>query len=597
MTVLGTKPAGTGEVAATGSPARGTRIRWLAHAGWVTALSAWATARVGRFGFHPSDQGFLLALSWRTLHGEVPHRDVVSARPLGSAVLHVVDFLLPGPLFLMSSLVAMAEIVITTIALAVLLTGCPMARWGPWRTGLVAATALVNLHTFPLMAWHTIDGMLLTALGWASLDSGIRSGRRRLRVAGLLLLGFAALTKQSFAFAPLVGLIMLLVRHRGRGAAAEALCLVAFPLLYLGMVTMAGGLPDAVAQLSGARGAWFDRLFTIWTAEQPREDLLWLAGCGTALLVLHALRWRYHAVAEAAMLPVITLAVLLTLSVVAAGGLARSGDWAVILLWTLLFAAVPRGLAEQRVPWRALAVASLAWMSSLSWGNDSPTLLGGTLALGVLWLLTRDLPGYRLQPLPGRPSPHLEAMVAGLAAVLVVNQFLTDSHDAAPYRDRPQGELHHDLGSVDPSLAGIRTNINTYRYVEQIRACVRQYPAGSVAVLPDNAFVYPAFRVRNPFPMDWPLPPELVADARTRMLDTVRTLNRDQDYLVLFQTVHTLSVPTASALPAATPDAPVAGQSSLEQVIHDGLHGHRIACGSFAGVWAPRPGSPAGLVG
>src|SRR6266498_2935031 len=112
MTVLGSKPAAADADSDRpfGLPVRqfanvfaSTKFRWLLHAGWVLGLTAWAVARVGRFGFHPTDQGFVLGQSWRLLHGEIPHRDLISARPLGSAALHVVDFLLPGPLFLMST--------------------------------------------------------------------------------------------------------------------------------------------------------------------------------------------------------------------------------------------------------------------------------------------------------------------------------------------------------------------------------------------------------------------------------------------------------------------------------------------------------------
>src|SRR5205807_9797349 len=94
---------------------------------------------IGRFGFNPTDQGFILAGSWRFLHGELPHVDLISPRPLGSPILHIIDFALPGPLFLMSGLLTMVEIVLTAVALTVVLTGRPVRTWGPLLTGLVAA--------------------------------------------------------------------------------------------------------------------------------------------------------------------------------------------------------------------------------------------------------------------------------------------------------------------------------------------------------------------------------------------------------------------------------------------------------------------------
>jgi hypothetical protein len=128
-------------------------------------------------------------------------------------------------------------------------------------------------------------------------------------------------------------------------------------------------------------------------------------------------------------------------------------------------------------------------------------------------------------------------------------------------------------------------------YLTQIRDCVRAHPAARVAVLPDNAFVYPALGLRNPFPMDWPIPLELDADATTRMLAVVDSLNRDGDYLVLFQTVPSAALATGQPVPATVPPAaPIAEQTTLPTTIRDGLRGQRLTCGSFVGVWAPRAG-------
>ncbi|MFF0148899.1 hypothetical protein ATK36_1952 [Amycolatopsis sulphurea] len=104
-------------------PGRLNRFRPVFLLVGVLAVAAGTVARIGRFGFNPSDQGFVLAATWRILHGEIPHVDVVSPRPLGSAYLHVLDFLVPAPLMLASGFVMMAQLSVATIALAALLTG------------------------------------------------------------------------------------------------------------------------------------------------------------------------------------------------------------------------------------------------------------------------------------------------------------------------------------------------------------------------------------------------------------------------------------------------------------------------------------------
>ncbi|MGH8921130.1 MAG: hypothetical protein ACRD0H_22830, partial [Actinomycetes bacterium] len=48
---------------AEGVPGRRGRaaVRWAGHAVWVVGLALATELRVGRFGFHPTDQGFILA--------------------------------------------------------------------------------------------------------------------------------------------------------------------------------------------------------------------------------------------------------------------------------------------------------------------------------------------------------------------------------------------------------------------------------------------------------------------------------------------------------------------------------------------------------
>ncbi|MGW4524071.1 hypothetical protein [Amycolatopsis sp. NPDC004378] len=69
-------------------PTRRVPLRAVLWVAGVVVFCVAVVARIGRFGFAPTDQGFVPALSWRVLHGEIPHVDTLSVRPLGSAYLH-----------------------------------------------------------------------------------------------------------------------------------------------------------------------------------------------------------------------------------------------------------------------------------------------------------------------------------------------------------------------------------------------------------------------------------------------------------------------------------------------------------------------------
>lgn len=549
---------------------------YVAHGAWIVGITIAVVYRVARFGFNPTDQGFVLAQSWRLLHGEIPHVDIVSARPLGTPIVHMLDFLLPGPRYLSSITLAALEMVCTALACAALVTGS-VRSWGLPRTGAVIASALVDIGINPVMPWHTVDGALFTACGWWAVDRGLATDRPRLRRTGLFVLGVAVCCKQSFAPVALIGVIMLLARGRGRSAAATALDLLvlgAFPAGYLGVVVAAGGWHDAVGQMLGATPVYDRRLISVLSAH--RWSLL---DIGVVVVVLAAtryyrrLRWL-DAVGSLVILAVVGHELV-------TGRLVVAADWTIMLWWIALFVTVVDAAARRCVPWRPLAVVVLAALVSLSWGADSPTLLAGTLAFTTCYVVVaghRDVFGL----------PRLRVVTSASAVLLVVGAWLgvTTAHDRGPYRDAPQSGLTVDLGGAIPDLAGIRTNASTAKYVGQLAACIRAHPAANVAVFPDDPFVYPLMRLHDPFPLDWPLPLEMVGDARQRMMATVDRLDRDGHYLVLFQTVDSLAIGRRSTVPdTVAPTGPIVVESGIEPAILDGLTGRRITCGSLVGVY------------
>ncbi|MDT8915568.1 hypothetical protein [Amycolatopsis sp. PS_44_ISF1] len=574
---------------AAGRGGRGrVAARGAVHAGWVAALALATEWRVGRFGFQPTDQGFILAQAWRVRHGEVPHAGIISARPLGSAVLHVLDFALPGPLFFASGVLAMVELTLATMAFAVLVTRRPVHTWGVGRTALVAAAALVNLNGFPLMAWHTIDGIALTACGAWALDAGLRSGKALPRLGGLALLGAAVFMKQSFVPAALIGLVWTLsYPDRRRRLIPDVLALGAFGLGYVAWVTAGGGFGAMVAQLTGGVPAYGERLLGLWLddpatlALPPGRRLTWFAAIAVVLVLVRLGGDRLGAAGRVVSWLSALGAVAVVVWTIWDGRFTASTRWADVLWWILGLAVVVRAIGLRRLPWAGLLVLATGFMASLSWGNDTPTLLTGTLALTALLLVAEVVP-------PAEPLPRLTA-TAGLATAALCGWAVVAHHDEAAYFDLSHGELTADLGAVSPALQGIRTNPATYAYVAQIHDCLNRYPAEQVAVLPDNPFAYPAFGRRNPFPLEWPLPQEIVGDAPARMLTTADRLDHDGDYLVLFETVPNQVLahggPVPASVPAATPNVDYQG---LENAIRARLAGESVVCGSFVGKWQPR---------
>lgn len=566
----------------------GLRTSWpFAVAGAVV----WAT---GRYGFSPTDDEFVLAGSWRLLEGEVPHRDVVSARPMGSAVLHLVDFALPGPLFLDGRFTTAVEFVLIAWTLLVpmvrsvrgLGTSCAPALPS---SALVAVASvgvmLLNLQTFPLTPWHTVDGMACAAGGWFLLADGLdrrSSGRRRF---GLFLVGFATICKQSFALVPLVAVCMLVARRADyrrswrsrRTPVTDALMLVSAPAAYLLWVALAGGLQDAVTQLTASPAVWSrPMLFEIW-----RPFLANSTAVATGVVFLAAVAgWalaRRPSTGSAILFYVsattLTLAVVGTMLGAALGEAAGAGivpfagnpiESSSLVWWMCIILTVGDALIERRLCFPAFATCALAWMASLSWGYTLPALLQGSLAAAALVLTWRRNPTSHWQR-PLRPAVRAVATVALFTVVLASSALVLDQRSINVYRDAPRAQLSADLAAVSPAGRGIRTSAPTAAYMRELSTCVRTHPATWVAILPDTAAAYPLLRLHDPFPSDWMVTPELVGDADTRILARADQLNATGDYLVL---VH-------------EPDP------FIEQVMTRLSTSEPVRCGVLVGRWSP----------
>ncbi|MDJ0359730.1 hypothetical protein [Rhodococcus sp. H29-C3] len=567
------------------------------HLLWIIVLTGAITLGIERFGFNPTDQGFVVAQSWRVLHGEIPHLDIISARPLGSAYLHVLDLLLPGPLFLISIAVATLQMIILTVVLASWTSDYPLRQWGLLRTSMVVAAVFLNIHLFPINAWHTIDGIFLVVCGWWALDIGLRTDRTLLYRFGLFALGFASITKQSFVPAVAVGLVVLLVhpaskkRPRFRRLGIDIVVLLAAPLAYLLVVTAAGGFGDMLSQLTGGVAATGRRIFDPGFSSSFVIAIAVFVSAIVFIIVLPQrvpARWsRWLSVLPA------SVAVATVLLVVFHGRLERAGVWGIALFWMLAACVLVDALSHRTIPWRPLGLLLLAWMASLSWGYDSPTLLAGSMVLLTLDLVKRNL----LLPTVSEQNLWIRrggALAAAVTVTVVVAGFVTVEQAQNPYRDRPRDELVADLGTAIPEMRGIESNASTFAYIQQIRQCIEAYPAEDVAILPDNAFVYPALHLHNPFPLDWMLPIELIGDSRERIRAEADRMQENGQYLVLFATVGPEQLASASEVPAVVaPTAPIVDPSGVLSDIRSRLKGRAVSCGSFVGVWAPKAESPA----
>lgn len=578
------------------------------HPGWwaaplaAAAAYAVAIATTVRNGFNPTDEGLIVAYAHELLAGRVPHRDFVFSRPVGSSLLHLVDLALPTPLLLTGRVLGAAEIFAFTALLGCLVVGCRLRDASAWLWAGIGVAALVNVHTMPLMAWYTVDGLLLVALGAHLLRHGQRPW---VRGVALVLLGCAPLCKQSFFLAPLIGL-WLLWRHRrgdlaGRWGWARALGLLALPgAAYALWITAAGGLPDMVQQFTGVPGVWGAELATAIVELGDGGQLArGLVASAAGWAGLQAAQRRSDADGAAVALGVggaVAVAAPIVV-LVATERLSLAGSWSAQLWWLAVLAVGATTARTRRLPEGAALTVVAGWMAALSIGYPRPGLTAGSLALATVVLAVRPaadvVARHRAAATPGRtgwvPGPA-PAAAAVAVVVLAAGLPLMAVRNAHPYRDRPADQLTYDLGTVAPALAGLRTNEVTGAYLAAVRDCAVATGAERVAVVPDNPALYPVFGFASPLPLDSFYPQEFWG-SEERLVDAVAALDRSPvRTAVLWQVVAADVLRDQPQLPLATEAAEpyTYDDATLEAAFAATLDGERSTCGPFlVTVWDP----------
>jgi hypothetical protein len=560
--------------------------RTIAALAWPVALGSLLLLGFGGDGFNPTDEGLVASASHRLLQGQIPHLDFVWPRPVGSAYLHILGLLSPTPLIMTGRLVGLATLIAYSLVLAWLILGRSPRRWGLAASAGVGASVMVNLHTFPLMPWYTIDGLLLMAAGFLVLRSGMERSHAIWVAIAFLLLGLATTTKQSFWPAPALGLVWLLARG-GPGVARHALLgtiAAAVPVgLYAAGVVVAGGGGLMIQQLMSGQLVVGQELLRPFESPMTAPlavglpAMLALVRHASAHLVLGGRGIRSILVAAARIGPAFVLTGLVAWIVVHQR-MALEGNWAILLFWVALVYMTTSLFLTRRTDSTGILLLAVAWMTTLSWGVIAPSLVAGSLALYVVHRVS----DYRAAAPSTRTRPGWSAAAATALLLVVVPTFVTARVEHV-YRDAPRAALTQDLGRIHHNLAGIRTNHQTAAYIRGIADCVADHPARWVAVLPDNPALYPVFGWENPLPIDFLYPPDYQG-SEGRITAAAQRLDRSGDYLVLFQTVRVDALARDAAEVAGT----FAYDPGLQDEVAAALTtGRPVDCGVAVGLWAP----------
>ena len=453
---------------------------WFAIIAIPTIAHVW----LSRAGYSPADDGMILALARRLVSGEVPHRDFISVRPVGSGLVHA-PFLLAGELgYWTSRWFVWCQFGAIAWACVRILESYTQPLGGR-RFALAILVFIATAHYFPPMAWHTIDGVCATCVGVAL----VRTRAGWARMLGYVLIGFSCICKQSFVVSAAVTFVAL----GGHRSLRRVVAVLAPGALYIIVLGLAGGLGDAVQQLTMTSGPLLEGMSELYTGLNA------LVGILLGILVWLVDRWAGSRAARWAR--------ALVVAPLFSGLVVRVLQWPRPLAFPMysftLVAYLVIAVVAQRGEHRRLVLIALALgvAASLSHGYLTPALASGLLVIAVTL------------PRPDRLADGLlpDAALLGITA-LALAAFITVRTQYV-YLDDAR-HLTHDLGAALPGGRLIRTNEHTHAFLADLRRTSDAVTARGrrYAVVPDAAGWWAFAAQRNPLDVDWWIDVELGFD-------------------------------------------------------------------------------------
>jgi len=485
-------------------------------------------------GFNPTDDGVVLAQSYRLLHGEVPHRDFISIRPVFSGVIHSIHFFSPLPLLDSARWFVVMQFFVIAMAvtnIVIKLSGRRFSIITVFFLQLFLFTAeILNYNLFP---WTTLDAVFLSTLGmWVYLTGYERNSFVR-NIFAVLLFTLAATARQNFLL-PAVFISFLVIRRyfweHHIFKALLALCIGWLPVIaYFAMLVQQHALPQFITQLSG-RTELFQTGVLQYGKQWFYSPVMFLHLLVYVLVALHIIYRKrkpifrnlifkyYQGFAIIAGMWILFMLVLhFSRTEINIIMLPFEMFW--ILIDLLLVTWVVRKPGETTVLY-VLVSGLIAYTSSISLGDNSPVFAVGLLtgaSLLLMYLLVSDSEGF-----VARRKQLGYAFVAASSVIFVLGIF---SQKNINYRDAKASMLVYKLNDVCPAFGSVRTNAITGAYYKELANIFDTLPQAKnhCVVLPHNAMFYPVFGTKNPLPLDWMQPAEFVGSEQ-RVIESVQQL-------------------------------------------------------------------------
>lgn len=468
-------------------------------------------------GFNPSDEGVVLSQSWRLLHGEIPHKEFISIRPVASGLIHQIDLILPLPIITSSRIIAAYEYLLLSIIWSYILIQAFCKQLKPeYRSviyfAVITSTFVLNLNNGPIFTWTTTDALLLAGMGCYFLIQLLKSEKTnsayfKYAIISLFCISASALCRQSFALPYFVSALIILLYPFSLKKLLFRIGIIflgSAPLLFYLLYLLQHNALDAfIAQMTGRTELVETGIITYFKS-LVKYTWLFILYAGVVIFLMQRINTPvknvFNKIAPyyTALLLAITLWFTFHLFL---GN--YSSDYSFYFFWllTVLFC---QSIVLKQHNFEINAVLALtlllAWTSSISIGDNSPRPFLGGIAVTSLIVLIGQVSNIAF--FQKRLSPGITGVFAGSLILITLSQI---SMPRLNYRDWKSSRLHYSLQDIMPEMGATKVNDLTRKYYVEFDSIytLLQKPQDQFTMVPNNAFIYAIMHSRNPMPLDW----------------------------------------------------------------------------------------------
>lgn len=513
--------------------AKEIKARYIAFILFIVIVPISAHFLFSWMGFNPTDDGFTLAYSRRILEGQVPHRDFIIIRPFISPLMHTPFVLLGGDYtFWISRLFVWFQIALISWIWTCIIDQFLREPFSIIEKPLIALIAFAfSSNCFPIMAWHTIDGLFLSSIG---LFICLKE-RKSSKLIGYALIGAAYLCKQSYIL--MAPMVIITLGDWRKIKYWIAICMPG--IIYLFYLYSFGAIPDAVLQLGSQSrivSVGFKSYITKWMTLLGIVAGYFLMRISIGYPELRTTINRLKPIALSMLYGIPTLGATICLGL--SGRISLTGLYSLfstsfglfgMVMGVTLYFFVENVKESRRQIQAGLLVLVAAWSVSISLGYNSPVLASGILvALLIAYACSFSQPLKR--------STRLFIIL--FTTIIVTFSFITARHNFI-YREKSKSYLTQPIDGLLPGGKLIKTNINTYEFLGDLKNAINiaGYYDMSYAIIPDLAGYWVKSTQVNPLPIDWAQGTEL---NQQELVDRViRSLkNQRGDIIILVQKVN-----------------------------------------------------------